>query len=307
MMRLFLHMILWLACMLPVFANPPGISLRWGTAADTVLIGAPLPARVEAVLPDSLPPDWTLALGNLSPFELWESDTLPVQVLPGGNYKHTLQLIIASFEEGEHRVGPLVLALGTDTLYSNLITLAVTIIPVDTTGDIRPIMPPMTAPLTWQEWLWRILAGLAILALLIAALLWFIKWRKRKNDQTPPILDKPVREWALQELSLLEQQLPATEPATIKHYYDRLSYIIRVFIHYQYGIPALELTSKEIGKWAADITGYAAWEPVIMPVINEADLAKFAKATPGEDHQRHAYTAIRQWIATSSAPKPPAS
>lgn len=306
-MRRLLHIILCLATMLPVFANTPGMSLRWGTASDTVLIGAPLAARVEAVLPDSLPPDWTPAFGNLLPFEVWESDTLPVQAQPDGTYKHTLQLMIASFEEGEHRVGPLLLALGSDTLYSNLITLAVTIIPVDTTADIRPIVPPMAAPLTWQEWLWWMLAGLAVLALLAAAFFWWKKRRDRKQKQILPVLDKPLREWALQELSLLEQQLPAILPRDIKSYYDRLSYIIRVFIHYQYGIPALELTSHEIGQWAAGVTGYEHWEPVVMPVIHEADLAKFAKATPGEDHQRHAFAVVKQWIQSAVAPKPRAS
>lgn len=285
---------------LTLAAQGPGMSLRWHTSTDTVLIGAPLAARLEAILLDSLPPQWETAIAGLSPFEVWQQDTLPVSELGGDSYRHALQLIIVSFDEGEHRIGPLVLARGEDTLYSNLLTLAVTIIPVDTSGDIRPIAPPMDASLTWLDWLWRILAVLAALALIAGALYWWKKWRDRKKRQTPPVLDKPVREWALLELEQLAQALPATQPQAIKSYYDKLSYIMRVFMHYQYGIPALELTSREIARWTKGVAGYEQWEPVMLPVLQEADLAKFAKATPGEERQRHAFDTVKKWVGDAS-------
>jgi len=280
-------------------ADQPVI-LQWRIPSDTLLIGEALPATIEVTLQDATPPDWAVLLSGISPWEVLSIDTFPIQQNTDQLYQHAVLASITTFDAGEYRLGPLQLAREKDTFFSNILNVLVLEVQVDTTKDILPIIPPMKAPLSWQEWTVRIVAGILLLVALL--LIWkaWKMWRRKNKNKSLPVLDKPVKDWAMEELRQLEEKLPALSAKEIKDFYDHLSYIMRVFMHYQYGIPALELTSGEIERRVKDITGYERWSPEIMPVMKVADLAKFAKATPAGDHQKDALQKAINWVQGST-------
>ncbi|RPI43894.1 MAG: hypothetical protein EHM46_03505, partial [Bacteroidetes bacterium] len=158
---------------------------------------------------------------------------------------------VTSFEAGIHEIpsqrvvysaGPL-----TDTAFSRPLYLAVFEPEVDTSARIMPIKPPINTPVTLREALPWI--GLGMAAWLVASLVYALVWMYRQRGRDAAIFPlkpvEPAHVIAFRELDRLkEEQL--WEKGMIKEFYTRLTGIARQYIERQYGIPAMERTTREI-------------------------------------------------------------
>ena len=164
---------------------------------------------------------------------------------------------------------------------STMMLLAVHTVKVDTTQAFKPIIGPLSVPVTFREMLPWILAGLALVALIVGAV-WYFKKRKKQEPVftlKPRIILSP-HEQALQELEKLRIK-KLWQSGRVKEYYSELTEIIRRYIENKYRLPALEQTSAEI---LDSLTGNAVCPPSVIDKLGDllilADMVKFAKTQP---------------------------
>ena len=163
----------------------------------------------------------------------------------------------------------------------------------DIPADLKTIIKE---PLTFQDFLpWII--GLSILGLAIA---FFFYLRNREPDRVlakPTQPSVPPREKAIKDLKLLLTE--STWKQHPKKTQVELSQIVRQYIEWEFKIPALENTTREIDR---SLKKYLSSNQrnVLLKLLNNADMVKFAKLTmPSRRHQESLEEAI-QWVSQNS-------
>ena len=195
--------------------------------------------------------------------------------------------LITSFDSGFYQVPPVYAeikdASGIKRYYSDyspLQVMRVKIAPPDTTAKIFDIIKPYKAPVTLGEiipWL--------IIALIAAALAWgvillFRRFKKNKSVDEPVRSPDPAHLIAFRELEKLKQE-QVWQKGELKHYYTRLTEILRQYLENRYGVCSLEMTTSETLE-ALVKTGFRKDESytLIKTILNGSDLVKFAKYKP---------------------------
>jgi hypothetical protein len=164
---------------------------------------------------------------------------------------------------------------------SDQLMLAVHTLPVDTTKAIKPIKGIMKIPISFREMLPWILAGLALVAIILGVI-WYIR-KRRKNEPVfrlkPRVVLSP-QEKALQELEKLRVK-KLWQSGKLKEYYTELTDILRVYIEDNFRVPAMEQTTSEIMDTLAALNEINQ-EPLSMlnQILSLADMVKFARGHP---------------------------
>jgi hypothetical protein len=114
---------------------------------------------------------------------------------------------------------------------------------------------------------------------------WWLRRRKRKADVAAEIAappPRPAHQVALENLDRLrDEQL--YQNGKIKEYYIRLSEIVRQYIEGRYEIPAMESTSFQLLRDTESALTDQNLRAVLANLLEDADLAKFAKQRPDEE------------------------
>jgi hypothetical protein len=144
-------------------------------------------------------------------------------------------------------------------------------------NDIRDIKPPVTIPNGW-EWLWWVLAALAIIA--IALLIWRW-WRKRRSQVVfvPPV---PAHVRAKQKLDEALELI--SQP---KQFCILVSNTIRFYLEERFDFRAPERTTEEFLRELGGtdlLTGEQ--KESLGGFLGSCDLVKFAKYEPREPELR---------------------
>jgi hypothetical protein len=212
----------------------------------------------------------------------------------------TQKYLITSFDSGYYQIPPAFAEMkSADGLkrfysdYSQLEVMKVKIAPADTTEKIYDIIKPYRASVTLGEILpWVLLAALAVI-LVWAAIRVIRKYRRSKTGIEPAIDPDPAHVIAFRELEKLKQE-QLWQKGEIKHYYTRLTEILRQYLENRYRVFSLELTTNETLD-ALVKTGFKkdASYNKIKTVLLGADLVKFAKYNPeppeNESHFQNAW------------------
>ena len=219
------------------------------------------------------------------------------------NYSQTI--LITSFDTGFHYIPPFKIhySYAGDSarheLLSEGVYIKVQTVEVDTTKAIRDIRGPIQAPISFAE-IVPYLAGMAVLALIIG-LVWYYLWRKRMNKPLFPVITRvpgPPWQTALESLDLLEEK-KLWQNGKIKEYYSELTDIIRHYLHEQHGIEAMEMITAEILS-AYDSAGLQDdARSKLTKILMQADFVKFAKAIPLRNENELSLTYSRQFIETT--------
>jgi hypothetical protein len=207
-----------------------------------------------------------------------------------GRTKIIQKYLVTSYDSGTYRLSPVFVELKNEnglkrffSDYSQLEVMRVKIAPADTTKKIYDIIKPYKAPVTVGE----ILPWIILIAIL-GAIFWFgIRyWRKIKKTRTgiePEVIPDPAHIIAFRELEKLrEEQL--WQKGEIKHYYTKLTEILRQYLENRYRVYSLELTTSETLD-ALIKTGFkkdGSYNKLKL-VLTAADLVKFAKHNPESD------------------------
>lgn len=224
--------------------------------------------------------------------------------LKDGRVQMNQYLTITSFKDSLFVIDPLPFVAGTDTIYSDPLTLNI-LQPfvIDTTQNaITDIKPVYRAPIWW----WGIIGAVLIL-LLIAALavgLYFLirYLKKRKKAAEQPIVDpellRPAEEVALEKLDKIKED-KIWQQGRYKDYHTDLTDVVREYISRRFNVYSVEKTSDEtLDEIQPLLKEQKDLFLALKQMLHLADLVKFAKwqPTPDENEQslRDAYRFVNE-------------
>lgn len=223
-------------------------------------------------------------LGNLEIIAASKIDT----TTEAGSQVLSQLYTVSAYDSGQYHAGPVQVFFinssgATDTVLSDIIPVRVNTFDVDTAKPFKAIKAPLEVPYTWREFTNYILAGIVLLALIIAAIIFWRKYKKQKPAvELRPKPKDPAHIWARKELKKLEEE-KLWQNNEVKLYYSRMTDILRMYLEYRYGWLALESTTEEI---EAEIGQYHLKEKAkesLLAILRTADLVKFAKMIPLPD------------------------
>ena len=205
---------------------------------------------------------------------------------------------MAVYDEGIYRMGKAqVLYLDknlVDTLFAEREEeLFVKTFQIDSTmTTVRDLKPQMTLKLRFAEfggYLGIALAAALLLAGLIYLLVRYLHKRgKRISDLFKPAPPVPAHILAIEALEKLHNE-KLWQNDKHKLYYSGLSDILRTYLAGRFEVGAMEMTTDEIDDALRAVDIEQKQKMNLLAVLRDADLVKFAKATPDAEENELAY------------------
>ena len=230
-----------------------------------------------------------------SPIELVREYPIDTLERDGRHLKLRKRYTLTAFEEGKWNLGlPAVLYADkniVDTLWArDSMLLEVATFQIDSTSQsIYDLKPQWNLPFRFAEVSGYAQWGALVILLLLAAayaLKRYLESRgKRLGDLFKPAPPLPPHVAAIKALETLHHQ-KLWQNNKHKQYYSGLTDILRTYIAGRWGIGAMEMTSDEIieAMRSQELPDKASMD--LTAILRDADLVKFAKATPeGEQNE----------------------
>jgi hypothetical protein len=177
---------------------------------------------------------------------------------------------------------------------SEPVTIAVTSLLTSDSDNlaIREIAPPVELPGSPWLWLYGVI-GITVLGG-IGATVFFVLRRRRQPGTTVNL--RPAHEIAYEELEwLLAEQL--VETGAVKHFYLRLSHILRHYIEARFGLRAPERTTEE---FLDDLRTAESLMPphkeLLKEFLSHADMVKFAELQPSTVEIQQTFDSCKKFI-----------
>ena len=205
---------------------------------------------------------------------------------------------MAAFEEGMYNLGTAEVLYADknilDTLRSrDSVYLEVATFQIDSTSQsIYDLKPQKTLPFRLREIQDYLLWGLVLLLLLAAGAYALYRWLAKRGkgfgDLFKPAPPLPPHVAAIQALETLHNQ-KLWQNNRHKQYYSGLTDILRTYIAARWGVGAMEMTSDEIieSMRGEELPDKARMD--LTSILRDADLVKFAKATPDAEQNESDY------------------
>ncbi|MBL8024206.1 MAG: hypothetical protein JNK54_08015 [Elusimicrobia bacterium] len=151
-----------------------------------------------------------------------------------------------------------------------------------------------------KVWNRPVVIGLLILLVVLAVLVWWVRFRPGRPGAKPPGPPPvPPHVRALEDLRRLEEEL--TAPAKV--FYSRLTDILRAYLEGAFQAPAMDRTTAEIAAELKLISISTDQRMGLRTVLEDGDLAKFAKLEPTEEERLADFERVRDFVvATKPAP-----
>lgn len=144
-----------------------------------------------------------------------------------------------------------------------------------------------------NNWWWLI----PIMLFGIGMLIYF--WRKKKNKPVERIYELPLKERTLLAIDALENER-LWEKNRLKEHYIELSFIMRSYLSARYEINLLEKTTQETQLLLRQKGLHEETIHVIINVLSESDMVKFAKSQPEDMAVFKVSQLARQVVAETS-------
>jgi hypothetical protein len=286
--------------------------------STNILIGDQVNLILELEKPENIRIDFPVLAGNLSEYvEILRQSPIDTTILENNSLRLVQNILITSFDSGEHRVPPVWFRLHLDdridSIPTNELFLRVFTMEIDTTRGPTDIKMPYDAPLTLKEVTPWIL-GILLLAGIIFFIFYYIS-RRRKNLPlfVLPVKPKePPHVIALRGLDHIRDE-KIWQKDKIKEYYSQVTDVLRTYIEERFSISALEYTTEETLRDFRAQSGLISSKSMsnLTQILSLADLVKFAKYHPlPDDHQLtlvNAYFFVNDTkIEEVKKPEPPA-
>lgn len=227
-----------------------------------------------------------------------ESDTT---LLSNDIRQITRRIIIQSFDSGVYNLPPVFYMNGSDTMFSNIVTLKVNPVDVSHLEDIHGNADVMKLPSRWYDflpdwiidyWGWLLLTILIVSGGVCAVLIY------TKRMKVPFIAPKkitPPYEMAIQRLGVLKEQ-HLCERGQEREFYTELTDILREYIDKRFGINAMEMTSRQILEHLSHNDTTRPSENLMQQILEVADFVKFAKMRPMPEDNVRSYSHAVQFV-----------
>ncbi|NTV82670.1 MAG: hypothetical protein HGA23_00035 [Bacteroidales bacterium] len=254
---------------------------------DAIRIGDQIRMELTVTVPAGSRLQWPMLLDTLARnIEILRKSGIDTVSSDKEQFTLKQELIITSFDSGTYVIRPILFKYNrtgdTLTFFTETmpLTLDVQTIQTDAAQDIKPIKPPLKAPVTFREMLPWI--GLVLLILIIAALVYY--YYKKKKLQPPVVATRlnttiPPYEAAIEALDSLRLK-KLWQSGRTKEYYSELTEIVREYIELRFPVRAMEMTTSEINAALRQTEVSATSREKLNQVLILADLVKFAKEQP---------------------------
>lgn len=235
-----------------------------------------------------------------------EISDLKVDTIDHGNgrieldYNYTIQ----AFDPGTVTLPPFRYAIGDDTISTEVVTLKVLEVDLDTLTDINPMYNVVSVPSRWYDfipgwWLW-IFVAIAAAGVITCLILLF---RRKKGLISKPVKITPPYDLAVMRLNDLQaKKLP--QSGRDKEYYTELTDILRQYLDGRFGINAMEMTSTQIIDTLRHNKETRPGTDLMKQILEIADFVKFAKVRPLPDDNIKAFNSAVKFVEDSK-PLPP--
>lgn len=237
--------------------------------------------------------------------EVFDFVEVKADTTPGG---YTYNMRIQAWYPGVLTMPPFRYAVGGDTVESDVLTLKILPVEMDSTQTLNPLEGAVNPPRKWYDyipdWTLWVLLGLLAAAAIVALVFAYINYRR-----TGAILmykPKPVDPYAeaMAALGTLRQRRLA-ESGKEKEYYTALIDILRVYLQRRFNINAMEMSSTQILDSLRRNPETRDNQPRIKQILDIADIVKFAKVRPMPDDNIKSFNTVEQFVEATK-PLPPA-
>lgn len=218
------------------------------------------------------------------------------------DYNYTIQ----AFDPGTITIPPFRFVSGNDTVESDVLTLKVLEVDLDTLTDINAMESVVSVPTKWYDifpdwWIW-VLIGVALAGLLACVAILF---PRKKGFVHKAVKVTPPYELALMRLNdLQDKKLP--QSGRDKEYYTELTDILRQYLDGRFGINAMEMTSTQIVNTLRRNKDTKPGSDLMKQILEIADFVKFAKVRPLPDDNIKSFNSAMKFVEDSK-PLPPAT
>ena len=205
---------------------------------------------------------------------------------------------MAVYDEGIYNMGKAqVLYLDKnliDTLFAEREeSVVVKTFQIDSTmTSVRDLKPQKTLKLHFAEFGGYLGIALAVALLLAGAIYLLVRYLhkrgRRISDLFKPAPPVPAHIVAIEALEKLHNE-KLWQNDKHKLYYSGLSDILRTYLAGRFEVGAMEMTTDEIADTLRDIEIEQKQKMNLLSVLRDADLVKFAKATPESEENELAY------------------
>jgi hypothetical protein len=268
-----------------LFGQPTSATIK--PAKNSILIGDQVNVELTLTVPAGSRVQWPLLTDTLAQgIEILRKTGIDTVSSDNASFTLKQNLTITSFDSGSYVIHPVVFKYSKKGDTTILVTgtlpvkMDVQTIQTDQKADIKPIKPPLKAPVTFREMLPWI--GLALILLALAGLIYYyLKTRKQVKPVTATRLNSaiPPHEAAIEALESLRIK-KLWQSGRVKEYYSEMTEIIREYIELRYPVRALEMTTGEIQAALRKTDVNATAREKLLQVLTLADLVKFAKEQP---------------------------
>ena len=205
---------------------------------------------------------------------------------------------MAVYDEGIYKLGKAQALYVDKNIVDTLIAereeeLYVKTFQIDSTmKSVRDLKPQKTLKLRFAEFSGYLGIALAV-ALLLAGVIYLLvrylhKRGKHLSDLFKPAPPVPAHIVAIEALEKLHNE-KLWQNNKHKQYYSGLSDILRTYLAGRFEVGAMEMTTDEIAEALRDVEIEHKSKMELLSVLREADLVKFAKATPEASENELAY------------------
>lgn len=279
---------LWLILLAGPYATAQDVEVHACLDTNEILIGDQISLHLRATAPKDVTISWPLFHDTLvrSIEIIGRSNPDTVETKKDINTVLSQEIQITSFDSGHYSLPsiPFYYTRNGDTsiytAHSEPLSLYVNTVEIDTAQAIRPIKPPLHAPVTFREMLPWILAALGIIFL--GWLIYYIIQKKKKQKPlfvARPKPKLPPHVLALEGLEKLRYK-KLWQNGKYKEYHTEMTGLIRDYIEERFDVQAVEMTTDEIIRRLKTRDVHPEALDKITQVFQLADLVKFAREKP---------------------------
>ena len=265
-----------------------------------MLIGEHVHLTISAILPQGKKVNFPKHKtgGELEPgIEILDISKIDTQYVDDGKIKLSRKYTLTSFEDTLYYIHPQPVIIDGKCYSGKDLALKVSTVEVDTAKKDLMLIPfgIQSAPMLFSDWI-----PVILFALLFILSITVVIYCKRRLKDNKPILHhlrlirrQPPHQKALKALGKLQQQKIAG--SDVKQYYTHLTDIIRRYLKDQQGFDAMEMTTDEILTHLQQ-SSISEQNAVLSPILQTADLVKFAKYNIGADEIAHHTQEAKRYI-----------
>lgn len=191
---------------------------------------------------------------------------------------------------------PLALRLRNGQSIASSNTLKLIVYPTlssDDLNDMAPIKDIHREEHRWTDY-WPWMAGIAGILALIGAFYWYAHQKSKTKLQSRTI-ETPPHLLALKKLEALAKKQLISK-GMVKEHYSELTYLLREYLEKRFSIPVLESTTDETLSQLQRTDFPEEWKNPIKTLLEQADLAKFAKIIPDASFYETSLNTTREII-----------